>query len=377
MKSINSDTPHSVRVQFPDNRSVFIALIKDFHEKGFRTKETFPELLTSCFNLLDALRQSCAKDNPKILTEILSNKDLVVHPSSHTLKSIVRGLNERWTAENEFFSLFDIVQNKVLHEDQRLWKFLGIPTDTFHNSRNGPFQPDINIYLQSDLHHTKRHELITYAVMSISGFKWLNNRDHYILRMRISTKNSSKISLRALDYVTLEKRSYFLFDNKKSNHGSPRYQFNQYLFYTDLKLECVNHLFVSDEIQSVYLNSFAYMFNLQLFEIPPKYILLLDERQTHDRNKTVAKSLQEKIKFHTGKSIFLDEHKIADCFAKTIRHRIEEIFNLWDNRKNGNRIIIESDAQCVQCAKILGLLPVPNLIKEIIYGMIANHQTSQ
>lgn len=68
----------------------------------------------------------------------------------------------------------------------------------------------------------------------------------------------------------------------------------------------------------------------------------------------------------------IDEQQVADCFAKTIRPKVESAFNRWDFRSSSGLIRINSDTEAVQYAKRLGLLPIPPLIKDLLFEMVVS-----
>jgi hypothetical protein len=87
-----------------------------------------------------------------------------------------------------------------------------------------------------------------------------------------------------------------------------------------------------------------------------------------DRNKAVAARLEENVFKNTGIEAQFEEQAVADCFAKTIRPRMEQTINAWEFRKKDDFCILESDAQAMQAAKSLGLLPIPEKILKTIYS---------
>ena len=89
-----------------------------------------------------------------------------------------------------------------------------------------------------------------------------------------------------------------------------------------------------------------------------------------DRNKAIAARIQEHIFKNTGIDTLLEEQAVADCFAKTIRPRMEQTVNAWEFRKADDLCHLESDAAAVQTAKALGLLPIPEKVLKSIYAAV-------
>jgi hypothetical protein len=107
-----------------------------------------------------------------------------------------------------------------------------------------------------------------------------------------------------------------------------------------------------------------------LIGLSPKYLLFLNERIGHDRNKSVAHALNQKgASFLRTKTAF-DEIQIGNYFAKTIRPKLSEAMVIWNKQKPN--FIISSDQEAVDMAKMLGLLPLPEKIEELIFRNISS-----
>ncbi len=360
--AINNSTPKT-RVQFPGQKDVLRKLIDDYLNEGFQIDKSGEELtllllkkFEECQKANDHFIDSGAKQKPfneKEEDMIASNFALLPKPDA-----------------NEFYTIAAPFHSEEIFPDDRITKLLGIPLTGFSTLGSVRQGPNHFVALPEDLNHSSRFDFIAKLVYSLSWFDVIANRDHYMTQFRINTSMSQINSIRNLEYVTVEKKCYPFFDNEVQVNRGPIYYINKYSIYTDLEMDYIAKTFVSGEKQSIYMNAFTYLLNLHLVGIPPKYILMLDERQLHDRNKSVASSMQLKINNDGNRSIEFDEHKIADCFAKTIRHRVSEAFNCHEKRKNGHRINIKSDAESVHYAKKIGLLPIPARVKKIMYDLI-------
>lgn len=359
------------RVEFPSLRELLIRLIVKYHDSGYQSGMSRDALIQFIFKKIEQLRESIINYDQKLISELTENASVSLEKSSDTLESLIRELKSKRRTSNEFFTIFDINRGKEVYYDERLQSVLGIHPENFQSSVLGEENPAQSIYYWDDVYHVLRHAMISYSVLAIPGLKWSSQRDHNLVRFRMNSAVSSKDSLRKLPYVTVEKRCYLVYNNESEKSDAPLYHYDEISIYPHMPLEYVTRVFVSKDGQSEYINAYCYLFNLYLIGLSPKYLLILDEGQHHDRNKAIAVSFQKNIKQATGLDVEFDDHKIADCFAKTIRKKIEDVINLWEHRKNSDKVKIRSDMQAVHGAKKLGLLPIPHLVKDMLYNMIS------
>jgi hypothetical protein len=73
---------------------------------------------------------------------------------------------------------------------------------------------------------------------------------------------------------------------------------------------------------------------------------------------------------YTIDSLDVMEKQIADCMAKTISPRIAQAVNTWEHRKPHDLCTVDSDLQAVEAARSLGLLPIPDRIRKVLYKNI-------
>jgi hypothetical protein len=365
-------TIRETKVHFPNTRGVIISLLENMWKNGYPLPRASNEVIEGCFKKLEHLRTLILDFPNKSIHPLFSDTQVFCEESRDTLESTIAELSTRRNSPNEFYTVYDILTNKEVYKDPSMRTILGTDEIEFHRVLKaatlvGEKNPD-----SDDLFHAIRHALIHYLLLSIPGFKWKACEDHHLLRIRLSSQHIIGKKAQHSQYFSLEKRSYMLFHSNGMNAGIPRYHLHAYTVYPDMEEEYIFNKFISDKNQSIYMNAFTYLFNLYLIGIPPKYVLLLDEKQIHDRNKTVALGIQNKIKIATGLHVFMDDHHVADCFAKSIRSKVEDAFNFWDKRKKDNKVRIQSDAQSIHFAKKLGILPIPAKVKEMMYGLIGD-----
>jgi hypothetical protein len=148
----------------------------------------------------------------------------------------------------------------------------------------------------------------------------------------------------------------------------PSLHIDKWLIYDRSEFEQVRPTWISNFERQGHLNAVLYLFNAALIQFPVQYLVYLHERSMADRNKAIAARLNDQIARYAGIESTLEEQSIADCFAKTIRPRMEQTLNAWEFRKPTDLCALESDAQAVQAARTLGLLPIPESILKIIYS---------
>ncbi len=151
---------------------------------------------------------------------------------------------------------------------------------------------------------------------------------------------------------------------------NPKLHIDKWLIYDRSEFEQVRPTWISTIERQSILNDLLYLLNAGLLDFPVQYLLYLQERSSVDRNKAIAERLNDQILRHAGIEAQLDEQQIADCMAKTIRPRIAQAVNQWEHRKPHDLCTVDSDIQAVEAARSLGLLPIPDRIRKILYKNI-------
>jgi Na+-transporting NADH:ubiquinone oxidoreductase subunit NqrC len=95
---------------------------------------------------------------------------------------------------------------------------------------------------------------------------------------------------------------------------------------------------------------------------------MLEERILQDRNKGISNEINRNIFEHAGIESSFDEYQIGDYMAKTIRPKLTELVQKWDSSHSSKSI--ENDNQAIHQAQKLGLLPIPEKIKNLIYSRV-------
>lgn len=305
--------------------------------------------------------------HPAIAYDLMCHGCCIPPTKDHTEDNlrIVQNLHYQ---SNTFYTLFDTDKRELVGTDPRIREILGIEPDQFSLKGLLGFDQQNQLFHPQDMPHSVRWAALVFLVLSIPGLEIRALEDHYRARFRVGVSMSKLESIRNLGYVTLEKSGYAL---KARNFNDPLP--SQFLYkisvFTEDDFHGINPYFVSDPNRSIYMNAFHYLFHAYLMGIGTKYLLLLDERSRIDRNKMIANSINEKISAHGKRRVYLDEGQVADCFAKTIRPKLSDGANIWENRTE--KLVITSDQEAVDYSRTMGLLPMPKKVSELIYQSIA------
>lgn len=368
--SVNSSYQIREKAAFPVIRELLSGLIYRYYQEGYGGNMSLNELTKFILQGIEHLRHSIFNYGDGEIAEILKEPKCELTNSNDKLDATIEKLKDRWYSPNEFFTIFNIASGKEIYVDERIKEIIGIDPADFRTAVLDINNPSASIYFEEDVYHVLRFGLISYFMLSLPGFKWSSKSDHTLTRFRLNTSRSKIEAIRKLPYLAVEKRCYLFYDNVSHDIGMPQHHFDLLSVYPHLPINNVTCTFITNDRQGAFINCFTYVINLFLIDITPKYVLLLDERQRHDRNKSIAHSLSDAIKDKTGKLFQIDEQQVADCFAKTIRPKVENAYNTWDFRKLTNRIKINSDTEAVLYAKKLGLLPIPPMVKDILFEMV-------
>ena len=272
--------------------------------------------------------------------------------------------------KNEFYTVFDILKSDFTIVDPNISEILGIPAGDFTMQSllgTGHAPPLIHPH---DVKHWIRWGVLGYAMLSLPFFSFSSMENCFLLRFRFSTRNSSIESLKKQLFITLEQRVYPYFEKDERGHVRPTYHFDRWTVF-DLPVPDSGRPYCMTESSiNPYVNGLFYLLNAYLIDLPLKYVLMLDERQHHDRNKAVANTLNEKIHKGTGLTISFDERQVSDYFVKTIRPRVALALNQWSGRRSNELAEAEGDLQAVRFARELGLIPVPSIVNELAYRLI-------
>ncbi len=303
----------------------------------------------------------------KLVESVSTGSDVL---KENKINELILQFKNRWKSENQFFTIFDVSAVKEVYIDPRINEILGLQEKDFKTASVEVLDDDLSIYERDELYQGMRHALIAYLVFTMPLFKLSPDKDYYVAKFRIRTHKSRLKHLRERKNVYAEKKCFFSYKYDTDGKMISQYHFDLYTILTEPEHDYFYRHIVSTPVQSVYLNMIAYLVNLFLLDISPKYLLMLDEKKHTDRYKVIADKIEKNIYKHTGSSSKITEHQVADYFSKSIRKRIAQVFNQWDQRKNGSLIDIASDMEAAERARQLGLLPIPSKVRELMYQLV-------
>jgi hypothetical protein len=319
------------------------------------------------------------QSNARMITDDMASKSVSMamqmmigaageYVPGETLDSIIPRIKESGFSSNEFYTVFDLLNSTYCLKDESLISKLGIKPENFElyhllGISGHPFKVH-----DEDLPHFIRWAGVAFLLFSLPGFTFQSNKDHFIIKFRVNVTSSEIPEIAELKYVTLEKKCFLSNDSVGNNEFIPRYHFDRWSIIPSSDDLFVKPQFVSDFQQSTFMNGLNYLFNASLLNFPIKYLLMLEERILQDRNKGISNEINRNILQHSGIKSSFDEYQIGDYMAKTIRPKLTELVQKWDSSQSSKTI--ENDNQAIHQAQKLGLLPIPEKIKTLIYSRV-------
>ncbi len=319
------------------------------------------------------------QSNARVITDDMANKSVSLamqmmigaageYVPGETLDSIIPRIKEAGFSSNEFYTVFDLLNSNYCIKDETINEKLGIKPENFElynllGISGHPFKVH-----EEDLPHFIRWAGVAFLLFSLPGFTFQSNKDHFIIKFRVNVSSSEIPEIAELKYVTLEKKCFLSNDSVGNNKFIPRYHFDRWSIIPSNEDLFVKPQFVSDFQQSTFMNGLNYLFNASLLNFPIKYLLMLEERILQDRNKGISNEINRNISEHAGIESSFDEYQIGDYMVKTIRPKLTELVQKWDSSHSSKSI--ENDNQAIHQAQKLGLLPIPEKIKALIYSRV-------
>jgi hypothetical protein len=316
----------------------------------------------------------------EVLREVLTTRNLELlfsatppfqgeYTAGESLDTIMARFKSAPIRPNEFYAVFDLHACRYLEMDSKLDELLGFGPDDFNVPALMKNDAYTHIFHVRDHHHMLRWACLAQMMVANNMLVWRSLEDQFRIRFRVRTQKSTLASYREHEYITLEKLC-FLYNEEHQGAILPKLHIDKWLIYDRSEFEQVRPVWISSMDRQSILNDTLYLFNAALIDFPVQYLLYLQERSTADRNKAIAERLNAHILTYSGIEAQLDEQQIADCMAKTIRPRIAQAVNTWEHRKPHDFCTVDSDLQAVEAARSLGLLPIPDRIRKVLYKNI-------
>jgi hypothetical protein len=298
-------------------------------------------------------------DYVKLLQEIEVKTTKSIRPQSIPYRSAL---------PNEFIAIFDLQKFKHIKIDAALCKTLGIKSDDFNLKALAGMDARMQLHHHEDVQHVVKWATLAYSTIHMNIFRWKLNEDVFRINFRASAAFSHSAELRESKYVYFEKSLLFMrTEDQNEEVNTPAYLLNKVSLLPSQCFQPVSLHFVGAPIRANLINGFIYLLNLFLLGVPIKYILFLHERSIRRSIAEAANSINTKINKYHQVSDFFTEKQISDCLQKSVRRRISQVYSCW-NRNSKNRIMLcESDSDAIECAKLLGLLPIPLSIEHLLY----------
>lgn len=347
-------------LKFPTWKEIAIEYAKT--ELGLETSDSIIEIINSKFELIQDLIET---NHPALAFKILVDAE-GNYVKGKSYESILEYLNNTQLGVNEFQTIYSTKEQKYIHVGNTISTVLGIEPEAFSMEAFLGFTNE-NFVHPEDLPHVVRYAGVAYSVLCLPCFTFKVNQDHYKVKFRASFPKSKNQTIEK-QMLSLEKKSFLTIDEKQADLSFPNLHFDFWTVSTDEVSDIVKTKFVSDFTQTEQMNSVAFIMNAALLNFPIKYLILLHERQYTDRNKDVSVSVNSQIREISGLDLNITEQQIGDYFSKTIRKKIGEVYNKW-SQSNGTELPF-SETQAIHQAQKLGLLPIPEKIKKLIYSRV-------
>jgi len=291
------------------------------------------------------------------------------YTSNCNLQEILAQFKSLPVRPNEFYALFDLRAAHYREMDSKLDSLLGLRPEDFNIPALMQKDAFAHIFHPRDHYHMLRWACLAQSMVAARIFRWNSMEDQFRIRFRVRTQKSNITSYREHEFITLEKLC-FLYNEETPEGCSPSLHIDKWLIYDRSEFDQVRPTWISTIDRQEDLNAALYLFNAALIQFPVQYLLYLHERSLVDRNKAIAARINEQVLRSTGIESQLEEQAVADCFAKTIRPRMEQTINAWEFRKAGDLCKLASDVHATQAARSLGLLPIPKKVRSFIYSGI-------
>ncbi len=364
--SIHARKKVKTKLQFPSWKAILSDVLT--HAR-LQHPDDFDARITDCRSIVDelnVLREVILSRNIELLFSHIPQYSSTYNTDCN-LEEVLTRFKSMPVRPNEFYAVFDLQTGQYREMDSKLDTLLGFKPEEFDVPALMLKDSFTHIFHPRDHYHMLRWACLAQTMVAARIFRWSSMEDQFRIRFRVRTQKSNIASYRAHEYITLEKLC-FLFNEETSAGCKPAMHIDKWLIYDRSEFEHVRPSWISTLDRQGNLNAILFLLNAAIINFPVQYLVYLHERSMADRNKVIAAKLQENILKNTGIEAPMEEQAVADCFAKTIRPRMEQTINSWEFRKSDDLCSLESDAQAVQAAKSLGLLPIPEKVLKVIYS---------
>ena len=328
-----------------------------------------PDSLNSQFEKLNEFSAKIDDYHPAFSVSLMQDP-LGHYQIDYNGSELIEQLKSTCIADNQFYTVYDTLAGNYTQKDERISSILGIASSKFDVYAMAGLDPSNRMYHSDDVFHMIRWASLGYLFLTFPGVQWGILRNYYSVSFRVNMEESSIPEIKRRKYVQLEKKCFPIFGMGDGGHPVPLYHFDQWSVLPDDGFDSVRPKWITTTNQQEIVDAIFFVLNAYLIGISPKYLMIVSERQRHDRNKEVANAINVKLRHHANLITSIDEYQIGNVLTKTLRSKIENEFNRWDKRTAENRLTIDSEVQAIQACRKLGLLPIPRLAEELLYGSV-------
>lgn len=352
------------KINFPTWKTILVKLLEEEITKNPSTTIPIAQYLNQFAEKMDLIQNDIMNKSASVSLQMMI-RSMANYCPDKTLPELSEIQKKFSGTKNEFHTIFNIEKNAFEWVSENITEVLGIyPNDFSLNQLIGSENNQPLIHPE-DIPHFMRWAGISYLLFSIPGFTFESNTDYQIVKFRISTEKSKIVSVRNLKYVLITKKSSLHINEETINSfGIPKYHFDTWSISEPSYFEIVKPMFVTSFDQSQFMNNLAFVINAMLIDIPVKYLLIINQRGNHDRNKSVANYINQNIRLYANVKFEFDENKIGDYLNKSIKPKITSIAKIWCPELKS---AITGDLEIVNYTKKLGLYNMPNQIERLIY----------
>ncbi|MBX7052886.1 MAG: hypothetical protein K1X54_12680 [Flavobacteriales bacterium] len=370
VKNLENNAICSKDLNFPSWRAIMTNLLELDSNSQKSSYNLNHEQFNETLSYLDFVASSLKSRPIEELVSLFANQELG-EPLGDTISRYINRFKSGVIAKNQFYSVYDIQSGNFLEVDPQVEKALGLNVADFSLPAMLGLDPKNRLYHPNDLNHMIRWAGLAYFIFDLPVFDWETADIYYCVSFKVSTAKSSLEKLRNAEYVALEKRCYPLVGIDSKGAKKPICHFDQWSVIDASSCQYVTPKWVISGEHSGFINQLFYLFNAYILNMPVKHLLMLHEKMQFDRNKAIALSLNEQFMKYASILTDFDEVQVGNAFSKTIRPKVEILFNQWDKRTRYNAASVISDQDAVHRARALGLLPIPPEIISLIYRLVS------
>lgn len=349
-------------LEFPKWKYLIRELVEQFAKENGKT-EGIGKIANDYLDRLDEAKKNIQQLGHLAALPLILNAYSGTYESGSDVNQIKQSFQAMAKGTNEFFTIFNTKSSRFLEVDPRISELLGISPEKFTIEALIGMDPDNPLFHAKDLNHVIRWGSIAYLMLCFPLLKWVAHRDHYIVRFRIGVAASKIEAIKKLVHITVERKSYLSEPPNTNEISHPVTHFDRWCVFLESDEEYINTNFVSSPDQTLFLQKVTYMMNAHLLGIPTKDVVMLDRVDKKATHKLACESFVSYINTSQNAKFTMDEKNFSNQIRKTICRHISDAMLDWDKRK----VEVINDKDCIHYARRLGILPVPESIKKLIF----------